>query len=67
MGRVCNRIAGGKFSLDGVEYHLAKNVGNNHLHGGVFGFNRFNWTAEIVDDNKVNTFWFLYIESVHIK
>ena len=40
VGRSANRIANGKFSLNGVEYHLAKNDGNAHLHGGKVGFNR---------------------------
>jgi aldose 1-epimerase len=35
VGRVANRIAGGKFSVDGKEYKLAKNDGSNTLHGGV--------------------------------
>ena len=34
VGRVGNRIAGGKFNLDGVEYSLAKNDGENSIHGG---------------------------------
>ncbi len=48
IGRVCNRTAGAKFSLDGVTYELAKNDGNNHLHGGVEGFNKKEYSAEIV-------------------
>lgn len=34
VGRCANRIAGGKFSLNGTEYQLTKNSGDNHLHGG---------------------------------
>ena len=34
-GRVCNRISNGSFKLDGVEYTLTKNNGNNTLHGGI--------------------------------
>ena len=46
IGRFCNRIAKGKFSLDGREYTLATNNGENHLHGGVVGFNKHVWKAE---------------------
>ncbi len=45
-GRVANRIAKGKFTLDGTNYELAKNNGNNHLHGGVEGFNKKVWKSE---------------------
>ena len=44
VGRVCNRIAGGRFSLDGRAYELPVNGdGDVHLHGGVKGFTRRNW------------------------
>ena len=43
VGRYANRIAGGKFKLDGKEYTLAKNNGNNHLHGGMKGFDKVLW------------------------
>jgi aldose 1-epimerase len=54
VGRYANRIANAKFILDGVEYILAKNVGNNHLHGGIVGFDKVVWKAKtILNRNNV--------------
>ncbi len=44
VGRYANRISGGKFTLDGKEYRLFLNDGQNHLHGGLKGYDKVLWT-----------------------
>ncbi|MFA6174289.1 MAG: aldose epimerase family protein [Kiritimatiellales bacterium] len=53
VGRYGNRIANGKFTLNGKEYTLAKNNGENHLHGGLMGFDKVIWDAKVTGKNAV--------------
>ena len=50
VGRVANRIGGAEFTLNGKTYPLAKNDGQNHLHGGLRGFDKYVWDAEVLED-----------------
>jgi aldose 1-epimerase len=57
IGRHANRIAGGKFSLNGIEYQLPQNNGANHLHGGCRGFDKREWTIR-EDGNTLHLTYF---------
>jgi aldose 1-epimerase len=48
IGRYGNRIAGGKFQLDGKSYQIPRNDGNNALHGGSKGFDKVLWNGKII-------------------
>ncbi|MDB4163935.1 galactose mutarotase [Flavobacteriaceae bacterium] len=51
-GRFANRIAHGKFTLDGKEYSLAQNNGTNHLHGGLSGFDKVFWEVNPLENEN---------------
>ena len=53
IGRVGNRIAKGKFTLDGVEYIFPLNNGVNHLHGGPGGFHNVVWDVKSTTDSSI--------------
>ncbi len=56
VGRYANRVGNSRFTLDGKEYHLTKNHGEHHIHGGVKGFQNVIWNSEVVDDKVVFTY-----------
>ena len=53
IGRYGNRIANGKFTLNGKAYNLASNNGKNHLHGGTIGFNNVVWDTDQISESTL--------------
>lgn len=60
VGRYGNRIAKGRFTLNGVEYKLATNDKTNHLHGGLKGFDKVYWRAREIAPNGIE---FTYVSA----
>ncbi len=58
IGRHANRIEDAAFELGGIKYELARNEGNNHLHGGYRGFGRAIWDTEIANADSVTLSYF---------
>ncbi len=52
LGRYANRIANGKYTINGVEYSGVINNGKNHLHGGTEGFDKKVWNVEIFESEN---------------
>jgi aldose 1-epimerase len=63
IGRYGNRIAHGKFTLNGTAYDLPKNDGDNTLHGGPEGFNKRWWTAKDVSNSKGQALELTYVSA----
>ena len=61
VGRYANRIANGKFTLDGVEYTLPKNNGPNTLHGGPGGWHSVVWDTEVLNESREPAVRFTYL------
>ena len=53
IGRFANRIGGGAFFLNGQAFQLAQNDGENHLHGGQYGFDKQLWQGQVRGDTLV--------------
>jgi aldose 1-epimerase len=61
IGRYGNRIAKGKFSIDGEAYTLAVNNGENHLHGGLKGFDKVVWDAKTIVNDSTASLELIYL------
>jgi aldose 1-epimerase len=63
VGRVAGRTKGAQFELNGTEYKLAANEGQNHLHGGIHGFHSVVWEVETFKEETAVGVKFFYHSS----
>nr|WP_144922114.1 aldose epimerase family protein [Paenibacillus bovis] len=61
VGRVAGRIGGAKFELNGKTYTLAQNENDNHLHGGLVGYDKVIWDAEVKEGENEASIEFSYL------
>jgi len=61
IGRVANRIENSSFELNGIEYKVAKNDGENHLHGGIVGFDKVVWEEKLQIEESEESIEFSYL------
>jgi len=67
VGRIAGRVPNGTISLDGQIYHLSRNEGSHHLHGGYFGLDRRIWQAEAFDNKEAGAELRLSYSSPHLQ
>jgi len=60
VGRFANRIENSSFELNGIQYKLAKNEGENHLHGGIVGFDKVVWEEKLQKQDSNESVEFSY-------
>ena len=63
IGRYCNRIKNAHFEIDGKKYSVSKNKGNDHLHGGINGFDKKLWQFVSLSDSPISTLELQYMSA----
>ncbi|KAH9643822.1 hypothetical protein HF086_002320 [Spodoptera exigua] len=57
IGRCANRIGKASFEIDGKTYNVAQNIGKDHLHGGIVGFDKVVWETTLLGNKVVFTYY----------